>query len=243
MKWKQEEINKAIELIKLGKSYTEIGLNINRNRKSVKEKLNYLGYFFKNYKKSTIIFKNCVNCDVSFSSLISENRKFCSSSCSATHNNRFNIKHTNLVLTPLNLRNDKKENYSIICFYCKNESHNRQINSKYCSRDCHFKHRKQILKDKIESGDLTQTSKQYKNYLIELHGEKCMDCGWCQINPISNKIPIELEHIDGNSENNKLDNLKLLCPNCHSLTPTDRALNIGNGRHSRRERYKQGKSY
>ena len=31
-------------------------------------------------------------------------------------------------------------------------------------------------------------------------------------------IPIELHHIDGNRFNNKLDNLQILCPNCHALT-------------------------
>lgn len=35
-------------------------------------------------------------------------------------------------------------------------------------------------------------------------------------------IPLELEHIDGNHENNYLSNLKLLCPNCHAFTPTYR---------------------
>lgn len=85
--------------------------------------------------------------------------------------------------------------------------------------------------------------RQYKSYLIEKYGNKCMDCGWCEVNKTSNKIPIELEHIDGNSENNILDNLKLLCPNCHSLTSTYRALNKGNGRHKRMERYNDGKSY
>jgi predicted HNH restriction endonuclease len=39
-----------------------------------------------------------------------------------------------------------------------------------------------------------------------------------------------VEHIDGNYENDREKNLTLLCPNCHSLTPTFRALNRGNGR-------------
>ena len=42
-------------------------------------------------------------------------------------------------------------------------------------------------------------------------------------------------YIDGHSENNSLPNLKLLCPNCHSLTPTYGFLNKGNGR---KKRYK-----
>ena len=39
-------------------------------------------------------------------------------------------------------------------------------------------------------------------------------------------IPLELDHIDGNHENNNLHNLKLLCPNCHALTPTYRGKNV-----------------
>ena len=61
-------------------------------------------------------------------------------------------------------------------------------------------------------------------------------CGWCEINPTSGKIPLEIEHIDGNYKNNTEENLILLCPNCHSLTPTYRALNKG---HGRKERYKK----
>lgn len=33
-------------------------------------------------------------------------------------------------------------------------------------------------------------------------------------------IPIELDHIDGDSSNNELNNLRILCPNCHAQTPT-----------------------
>lgn len=42
-------------------------------------------------------------------------------------------------------------------------------------------------------------------------------------------IPLELDHIDGNHENNQLENLRVLCPNCHAFTPTYRGRN-----HSRR---------
>jgi 5-methylcytosine-specific restriction endonuclease McrA len=78
--------------------------------------------------------------------------------------------------------------------------------------------------------------------MIKKYGAKCMECGWDKINPKSNKSTIQLEHIDGNSENNIPTNLKLLCPNCHSLTPTFGGLNRGSGRHYRRMRYASGKS-
>jgi hypothetical protein len=74
-----------------------------------------------------------------------------------------------------------------------------------------------------------------KKYLINTFGNKCMDCGWCEVNKKTGKVPIQLEHIDGNSENNNLNNLKLLCPNCHSLTPTYGSLNNGNGRNERKK--------
>lgn len=54
--------------------------------------------------------------------------------------------------------------------------------------------------------------------------------GWNQRNPKTNRVPVEVEHIDGNWENNRPENLTLLCPNCHSLTKTFRGLNRGRGR-------------
>ena len=54
---------------------------------------------------------------------------------------------------------------------------------------------------------------------------KCQECGLAEWNKVA--IPLELEHVDGDSNNHKLDNLALLCPNCHALTNTYRGKNIG----------------
>lgn len=40
------------------------------------------------------------------------------------------------------------------------------------------------------------------------------------------KVPIELDHIDGNHYNNRFDNLRIVCPNCHAQTDT----NAGKGK-------------
>lgn len=60
-----------------------------------------------------------------------------------------------------------------------------------------------------------------------LRGYECENCGistWQD-----ETIPLEVHHIDGNTTNNQLDNLMLLCPNCHSLTKTWRGKNINTG--------------
>ena len=49
---------------------------------------------------------------------------------------------------------------------------------------------------------------------------KCYECGGVEWRGYP--IPIELEHKNGNTRDNRLDNLTLLCPNCHALTPTYR---------------------
>lgn len=61
--------------------------------------------------------------------------------------------------------------------------------------------------------------------LRERHCERCGRSEWQ-----GEAIPLELDHVDGDRWNNTLENLRLLCPNCHALTPTYRGRNIGNGR-------------
>ena len=50
--------------------------------------------------------------------------------------------------------------------------------------------------------------------------EKCKNTIW-----FDKEIPLEVHHIDGDNQNNELENLQLLCPNCHALTETYRGRN------------------
>lgn len=158
--------------------------------------------------------------------------KFCNRSCSAKYNNLGVRRH------PL------KE--SLPCIYCGEPLPKQR--TKFCSNDCLKANRASQVKEEITKEanakeKVLVSPRAIRAHLIETLGAKCQRCGWCEVNPTSGKVPIELEHIDGNSQNNHISNLTLLCPNCHSLTSTYKALNKGNGRHSRRQRYKEGKSF
>ena len=57
--------------------------------------------------------------------------------------------------------------------------------------------------------------------LKQLHCEKC---GWAK-KSFDGRLPLELDHINGDSHDNRLENLRVLCPNCHSLQPHYRGRN------------------
>lgn len=123
-----------------------------------------------------------------------------------------------------------------VCLNCGTHKVGYNTKGKYCSNKCQLEFQ---TKQKIESD--TASHRTIRRYLIETIGNICSKCGIDKWN--DKEIILELEHIDGNSENNKLDNVCLLCPNCHSQTDTYKNRNKGNGRHKRRMRYKEGKSY
>jgi predicted nucleic acid-binding Zn ribbon protein len=105
-----------------------------------------------------------------------------------------------------------------------------QFRNKYCSAQCQqdLKYKENIEKWLNGEIDLSTTmgcSGTVKRYLLEQCDHKCPKCGWKEVNPVTNKVPLEINHIDGDSTNNRPENLEVLCPNCHSLTPNFRALN------------------
>jgi len=70
------------------------------------------------------------------------------------------------------------------------------------------------------------TQKILRGY-VERHNileYKCQNCG-CDGHWQNGIISLEIDHIDGNNNNNEISNLRYLCPNCHALTETYRGRN------------------
>lgn len=62
------------------------------------------------------------------------------------------------------------------------------------------------------------SSTHLKKHLLKERGVQCENCHFTEW--LNKPITLELEHVDGDRTNNSLNNLKLLCPNCHSYTLT-----------------------
>ena len=183
-------------------------------------------------KKTEVV--HCLNCGEEIEVPIGwKNRnKFCSQSCAAIYNNhkRTNAngwhkmaKHTN-------------------CIYCGKDLYDKPYGVKYCSNECQNKHAQEEYIKRWKNGEETGLSGKYgiskriRNYLFEKYNNKCQICGWNKENPITNKVPLQIHHIDGDCTNNKEENLQLLCPNCHSLTETFGNLNENSKRVYRKQK-------
>mgnify|MGYP001563195707 CR=1 FL=1 len=116
---------------------------------------------------------------------------------------------------------------------------------KYCSNLCQSKYQYKkyvkLWKNGLVNGSRGVSAKNISHhlarYLSEKFGEKCTLCGWNKVNPLTGRVPLEIDHINGNSDDNMESNLRLICPNCHSLSSTYRNLNKGHGRAWRTEKY------
>ena len=124
-----------------------------------------------------------------------------------------------------------------MCLNCGKELTKEQSDNKFCCQSCFSEYReKQYISD-WQNGDISglvgsnQLSKVIRRYLLKKNNYKCELCGWGEQNPYTLTYPLEIHHIDGNYQNNKEDNLQVLCPNCHSLTKDYRgAKTRGTGR-------------
>jgi Zn finger protein HypA/HybF involved in hydrogenase expression len=74
-------------------------------------------------------------------------------------------------------------------------------------------------------------------YLLEEANYSCSQCGFNKSRE-SGKTILEVDHIDGDHTNNARENLRVLCPNCHALTPNFR--NWGRRSEKSSKRFRKG---
>lgn len=85
--------------------------------------------------------------------------------------------------------------------------------------------RSPAIDDLLVIGSSTQSYKLKRRlYESGLKLPICELCGWAQVSE-DGRIPLELDHINGAHNDNRLENLRILCPNCHSLQLTHRGRN------------------
>lgn len=170
---------------------------------------------------------------------------FCNRSCAATYNNARKPPRPLKEKTATVRLDDKKTiAYKVIenkhCKQCGKglEARTQKL---FCSLQCHADHKLQMsIQNWLETGEASG-NKALRKYITHLDGYQCSGCGISDWN--GKPITLEVEHKDGNSEDDSRENVCLICPNCHSQTDTYKGKNRGNGRHWRTQRYHEGKSY
>lgn len=174
--------------------------------------------------------------------VINGNKKFCDHSCAASYNNinvnrhtkRKTIKHNKNIID-IKITINKKTNLCENCLVVI------PPNRKFCSLKCQAEKRKKVQWEQIKNNEGVCSCRTIKARFLENFGYKCWICGteeWC-----GRPVPLVLDHINGDPYDNRFENFRLVCGNCDMQLPTYKAKNTGNGRHERRKRYKQGKSY
>ena len=152
---------------------------------------------------------NCKFCEREFTKKESS-QIFCSRHCAR--------KQCNLNAFPVESRRKCKGCEAIIgCFH----------GNVYCSKSCRLDHRSRSpLTGNRKSLEETNYGPTVRRIIMR---ERPYECEMCHNSEWMNKpIPLEIDHINGLPQDNRRDNIRLLCCNCHATTPTYRSKNIGN---------------
>lgn len=149
--------------------------------------------------------------------------KFCNKSCAASYNNVGLNRHAN------------HNPHELLCSCGKPK----RRQNKYCA-ECIEKR----VYNKYLTLEETKDDRVRKRIIIEQRGYQCQICGI--VDWMGKPIKLELDHIDGNADNNTEENLRVICPNCHSQTETYKGANAGKNssrQKMRRKRYASGQTY
>jgi hypothetical protein len=220
MRWNDNDVETLETFLLLGLKYEEIADSFGISSKAVKLKtyklnLKYEPEFYKVYY--------CKKCGIKFTGRRCDESIFCGRSCSASYTNG---------------EVPKRKKITNNCKECGGTCSRRA--AKFCSNVCYQKHRlfhnlTLWLDGKIEGhcGQNLSVRGWVRGYLKESRGSACSLCGWDEVHPVDGKSLTEIDHIDGDAANSIPENLRILCPNCHSMTPTFRARNKNSPRDRR----------
>lgn len=163
---------------------------------------------------------SCCHCN-KILSYKQRHNKFCSNICSANESNNKRV----------HLSKPKKH-----CLSCNKEI----VNPYFCDKQCQSSYSWDLKVEAILTGKVVDP-RLIKKYLLSIN---TCGCNLCKTETWSG-LPILLimDHIDGDSENNTLNNLRLICSNCDATLPTYKSRNKNSGRQYRRTRYAQGKTF
>lgn len=102
-----------------------------------------------------------------------------------------------------------------VCKNCGIDFEYRETQKKgiYCSNKCQGEY---TIKQRFNKG--TKWRNTMRKYLVETKEYCCEVCGITEYN--GKPITLQVDHIDGDRENNTLENLRFICPNCHTQTKT-----------------------
>lgn len=166
--------------------------------------------------------KTCEECSSEFETT-DRRKRFCNRSCSAKFNNKGVTRHG----VP-----------SSSCLRCGVKTVPYRNKSGYCSTSCRQEHEiEQWLAGNLSGCWKYSYAAYVRRWLERKTNTSCEACGFNTLRTDGTNI-LQVDHIDGNWENNRPENVRLLCPNCHAMTDNWGAKNMGNGR-KWKSQYKQ----